>query len=317
MNRNSVDWSGPMPATTTPFTSEGQIDEDSFVGNLTRLFDAGATGMVVAGCTGEFWALSMAERAGLAKLAVEVCKGRGPAIVGTGAIGEEEVIDQIFAAKDAGADGALVMPPYFARVTDDEIFAHFEAISERSTLPVVLYNIPGNAGNAIGPALADRLADLDMVVAIKESSGDWNNFQATLNRVKDRIRVFCGPSSVFGVPATLAGADGLIDCFPNVWAPGCLDLWNKAKSGDVDAAWALQKTGITLTELFTTGGRTLYPATKAVMNHLGLPGGGHMRPPYRDLDGAPLESLITEVQKLTTAPALAQPTQNEGTKEWT
>lgn len=313
MNRNSVDWSGPMPATTTPFTSEGQIDEDAFVANLTRLFDAGATGMVVAGCTGEFWALSMAERARLAKLAVEVCKGRGPAIVGTGAIGEEEVIDQIFAAKDAGADGVLVMPPYFARVTDAEIFAHFEAISERSTLPVVLYNIPGNAGNAISPVLADRLADLDNVVAIKESSGDWNNFQATLNRVKDRIRVFCGPSSVFGVPATLAGADGLIDCFPNVWAPGCLDLWNKVKSDDLDAAWALQETGIALTQLFTTGGRTLYPATKAVMNHLGLPGGGHMRPPYRDLDGASLESLITEVQKLTTAPVSAQPKKNEGT----
>jgi dihydrodipicolinate synthase/N-acetylneuraminate lyase len=317
VNRNSVDWSGPMPATTTPFTSDMQIDEDSFVANLSRLFDAGAKGMVVAGCTGEFWALSMAERARLAKLAVEVCKGHGPAIVGTGAIREQDVIDQIFAAKEVGADGVLVMPPYFARVTDAEMFAHFEAISEQSVLPIVLYNIPGNAGNAISPALADQLADLDMVVAIKESSGDWNNFQATLNLVKDRIRVFCGPSSIFGVPATLAGADGLIDCFPNVWAPGCLDLWNKTKSGDMDAAWALQKTGISLTELFTTGGRTLYPATKAVMNHLGLPGGGHMRPPYRDLEGAPLESLLAELQKLTSAPASAQETLNEGTHEWT
>ncbi|MFL4471712.1 dihydrodipicolinate synthase family protein [Tateyamaria armeniaca] len=317
MNRNSVDWSGPMPATTTPFTSDRQIDEGSFVANLSRLFDAGATGMVVAGCTGEFWALSMEERVTLAKLAVDASKGRGPVIVGTGAICEQDVIDQITAAKDMGADGVLVMPPYFARVTDAEILAHFKAISERSVLPIVLYNIPGNAGNAISPDLADQLADLDMVVAIKESSGDWNNFQATLNRVNDRIRVFCGPSSIFGVPATLAGADGLIDCFPNVWAPGCLDLWTKTKSGDMDAAWALQKTGIALTELFTTGGRTLYPATKAVMNHLDLPGGGHMRPPYRDLEGEPLESLIAALQDLTAAPAAAQNTQSEGTHEWT
>lgn len=305
MNRNSVNWSGPMPATTTPFTSDLQIDEESFVANLSRLFDSGATGMVVAGCTGEFWALTLDERARLAKLAVDASKGRGTTIVGTGSIREEEIIDQIFAAKEAGADGVLVMPPYFARVTDAEIIAHFEAIADRSVLPVVLYNIPGNAGNAITPAIADRLADLDKVVAIKESSGDWNNFQATLNRVKDRIRVFCGPSSIFGVPATLAGADGLIDCFPNVWAPGCLDLWHKTKAGDMEAAWALQETGIALTELFTTGGRTLYPATKAVMNHQGNPGGGHMRPPYRDLDGAPLETLIAGLEKLMPIPAHA------------
>ena len=100
------------------------------------------------------------------------------------------------------------------------------------------------------PFAADHLADLDMVVAIKESSGDWNNFQATLNRVKDRLRVFCGPSSIFGVPATLAGADGLIDCFPNVWAPGCLDLWHKTQAGELETAWALQQTGIVLTEIF-------------------------------------------------------------------
>ena len=163
----------------------------------------------------------------------------------------------------------------------------------------------------------DRLADLDMVVAIKESSGDWNNFQATLNRVKDRIRVFCGPSSMFGVPATLAGADGLIDCFPNVWAPDCLDLWHKTQAGEMDAAWALQQTGIALTELFTTGGRTLYPATKAAMNHMGVPGGGHMRPPYRDLDGAPLTGLIAGFDRLSNGSASMHKTPNEGTPEWT
>ncbi len=298
MNRDSIDWSGPMPAITTPFNADLSIDEDSFVANIARLFEAGATGMISAGCTGEFWALSLRERELLARLTAEACRGRGPAIIGTGSIAEQEVIEQTFAAKEAGAAGVLVLPPYFARVTDAEIIAHFEAIADGSALPVVLYNIPGNAGNAITPAIADTLADHDNVVAIKESSGDWTVFQATLNAVSDRIRVFCGPSSVFGVPATLAGADGLIDCFPNVWSKGCLDLWYTTKAGDLDAAWSLQQTGIALTELFTTGGRTLYPATKAAMNHLGVPGGGHMRPPYRDLDGQARASLLTGLDAL-------------------
>ncbi len=303
MNRDTIDWAGPMPAVTTPFRADFSFDEDSFIANVNRLFDAGATGIISAGCTGEFWSLTFEERARIAKLTVDACADRGPTIIGTGSIQEGEVIEQIHAAKEAGADGALVLPPYFAHLTDAELVAHFEAIDAKSVLPIVLYNIPGNAGNAVTPALADRLADLDHVVAIKESSGDWSNFHATLSRVQDRIRVFCGPSSTFGVPATLAGADGLIDCFPNVWAPGCLDMWSVTKAGRLDEAWALQRTGIALTELFTSGGRSLYPSTKAAMNHLHFPGGGHMRPPLRDLSGAGLEGLITGLTQILPAQA--------------
>ena len=286
-----------MPALTTPFNPDFSIDEEGFAANVDRLFEAGATGMVAAGCTGEFWALRLNERAHLAKLTVEACKGRGPAIVGTGSIREVEIIEQMHAAKEAGADGVLVLPPYFVKLTESEIIGHFEAIDRDAVLPIVLYNIPGNAGNAITPAIADRLADLDNVVAIKESSGDWTNFHDTLVRVHDRIRVFCGPSSVFGVAAVLAGADGHIDCFPNVWT-GCFDLWHASKAGRMREAWALQKTGLAMTELFTTGGRTLYPATKAAMDHLGLPGGGTPRPPLRPLEGEPLEGLLKGIDRL-------------------
>ena len=298
MNRTSVDWQGPMPALTTPFRDDFTIDEAAFASNVDRLFEAGATGMVVAGCTGEFWALTLAERARLARVAAAAGRGRGPVIVGVGAIREGEIVDQIHAAKEAGADGALVLPPYFVRLSDRELIRHFETVDAQSVLPIVLYNIPGNAGNAIGPELADRLADLSRVVAIKESGGDWTSFHGTLLRVRDRIRVFCGPSSVFGVPATLAGADGLIDCFPNVWAPGCLDLWHAARAGRMRDAWALQRTGLALTELFTTGGRSLYPATKAAMDRLGLAGGGRPRPPLRPLEGEALRGLEEGLDRL-------------------
>ena len=195
------------------------------------------------------------------------------------------------------------MPPFFAHLTDAEVIAHFEAVDAKSVLPILLYNIPGNAGNAITPAIADRLASLDNVVGIKESSGNWTNFHATLNRVRDRLLVFCGPSSVYGVAATLAGADGLIDCFPNVWAKGCLDLWHATKAGRMDEAWALQQTGIALTDLFTSGDRTLYPATKAAMNMLGLPGGGIPRPPLRPLSGPALMGLQAGLDRLMPAHA--------------
>ncbi|MEM9047816.1 MAG: dihydrodipicolinate synthase family protein [Pseudomonadota bacterium] len=298
MDRSSVNWSGPMPAITTPFRDDFTIDETAFGANIERLYNAGATGMVAAGCTGEFWALEISERARIAQLTVAAGKGRGPSIVGTGSIHQGEIVEQMHAAREAGADAVLVLPPYFVRLSEAEIIAHFAEIDAKAPLPIVLYNIPGNAGNAITPAIADRLADLDHVVAVKESSGSWTNFYDTLLRVKDRIRVFCGPSSVFGTAATLAGADGLIDCFPNVWAPGCLDIWHATKAGRMDQAWALQATGVALTELFTTGGRTLYPATKAAMDHFGLPGGGRPRPPLKPLAGAALQGLTTGLDRL-------------------
>lgn len=297
MNRDSIDWAGPMPAITTPFRSDLSIDDEGFVANIDRLFAAGSTGMIAAGCTGEFWALSLREREHLARLTVAACKGKGPAIIGTGAIRQDEVIDQIHAAKEAGADGVLVLPPYFAHLTTTEVTAHYEAINAATVLPILLYNIPGNAGNAITPELADILADLDNVVAIKESSGSWRNFHETLLRVQGRIRVYCGPSSVFGVAATLAGADGLIDCFPNVW-DGCLDLWHSTRAGRMDEAWALQRTGLEMTDLFTSGGRTLYPATKAAMNFMNLPGGGLPRPPLRALEGQALIGLKAGMDRL-------------------
>lgn len=290
MDRNSVKWSGPMPAVVTPFDDRGAISEALFQQNLEILLEKGATGFIVGGCTGEFWSLSPDERRQLFRLSAKIVNGRATVIVGTGSISHREVIDLTKAAQDAGCDGALVLPPYFVKLTDDELFAHFEAISKSVTLPVMVYNIPQAAVNSISPELALRLSDLDAIVAIKESAGDWNNYYATALAVQHRLRVFCGPSSVYGAGAVLLGADGLIDCFPNVWAPGGLDIYHLVKRGDLEAARELQKLGVALTRLFTSEGRTLYPATKAAMELLGLPG-GRLRPPLQPLSKDQLGGL--------------------------
>ena len=145
--------------------------------------------------------------------------------------------------------------------------------------------------NALSPSLVRRLSDLDTIVAVKESSGDWNNFYATLITVAEKLRVFCGPSSIFGAPAVELGAEGFIDCFPNVWTDGGRPLYEAAKNGDRKRAAELQRTGRQLTDLFTSDGRTLYPATKAAMDLLGFPGGGRPRPPLRSTEGKQLEGL--------------------------
>lgn len=297
MNRDSVDWWGPMPAVVTPFSKKGTIDADALGENIERNLSAGATGLLAGGCTGEFWALSADERCELFQLSAKFAKGRGTVIAGTGAVTAAETIHLTDAAKKAGCDAALILPPYFIHLSDEEIFAHFLEIDTAVTFPIVLYNIPGNAINAITPELAVRLATLENVVAIKESSGDWNNFYTTLLAVKDTLRVFCGPSSIYGVPAVAAGADGFIDCFPNVWLPGALDMYHAAKAGQLDKANELQETGRRLTDLFTSEGRSLYPATKSAMAHLGY-AAGDPRPPLQALKGAALDGLHAGLKEL-------------------
>lgn len=298
MNRDSIDWTGPMPALITPFNQTGEIDAGAFRVLVDRMFDAGATGILAGGCTGEFWALSTAEKRQLMELSVAAVNGRGTVLVGTSAPTQDEVIANNAAAREIGCDGAVVLPSYFIKLTDDEIISHYQAISDAVDLPICLYNIPANSVNAIPPGLARRLAEVDHVVAIKESCGDWNNFYATLLAVKDVLRVFCGPSSIYGVPAVLAGADGAIDCFPNVWLPGGIDLFHAAKDGRLDEAEALQVTGRRLTDLFTSGGRTLYPATKAAMDMLGY-SGGDPRPPLLPIGpGSALDELAEGLAEL-------------------
>ena len=193
MDRNSIDWSGVFPAMTTPFDDDGKIDEKEFAASVDRLIDAGANGFVVAGCTGEFWTLSHEERARYYSLAVEAVAGRVTLVVGTGAVTVDETVKLTNMASKAGTDGVLILPPYFVKLTDDEIFAHYRDVVSQTRIPILLYNIPGNAVNALSPALVRRLADLDTIVAVKESSGDWNNFYATLITVADKLRVLCVP----------------------------------------------------------------------------------------------------------------------------
>lgn len=296
MNRDSVNWTGAMPAITTPFDDSGKIDERELGDVIERHLALGATGVVVGGCTGEFWAMSVAERAHLFAAAKAVVGTRGTLIAGTGMIGVEDTIALTRQAEKAGCDGALILPPYFVKLTDDEIFAHYADVTAGIGLPVMLYNIPGNAVNYLTPKLVARLGQLERVVAVKESSGDWNNFYGTFLAVHDTLRVFCGPSSVFGVPAVELGADGVIDCFPNVWDEGGQTLFEAARDGDRLLAAQLQATGRRLTDLFTSDGRTLYPSTKAAMDLRGVPGGGKPRAPLRALTASQCDAIAAGLQ---------------------
>lgn len=283
MNDGKVDWKGNFTAVVTPFTEDGDIDETKFVDNIELLLSEGLHGVIVSGCTGESWSLEADERLRLFKLAVEAVKGRGPVIAGTGGIVTRKVMELSRAAKEAGVDGVMILPPYYAMINDKEVVAHYQAVSDGARVPILLYNIPRRTGINLTPDLCKRLADIEYVAAIKESSNDFIQVEATLAAVGDRITVFTGHSAERGMAAVIMGCPGYVSSMETqVMGREAIDLYELTAKGDLDAARRVQMRTLALDKAMR--GIGTFPANlKAAMNMLGRPG-GYVRPPLLDLD---------------------------------
>lgn len=297
MDKRSVDWHGCMSAIVTPFDAEGRIDEAGFRANVELCIGYGATGLVVNGCTGEFWAQTLEERKRSAKLCVETARGRVPVIAGTGAITTQEVIELTEHAKRVGCDGAMILPPFFVKPNALDMIAHYQAVSDAVKLPIMLYNIPSCAVNDLTPELVDRLADIENVVAIKESSGNFTSFQKTLSLAGDRIHVFAGMAPFLGMAALYLGSPGYVDTQMNYWGEEAAEFYYAGAKGDIATGRRLQKKSRALHEQMLANGRNLYVSIKAAMNLFGRPG-GYPRLPLRPLGEVELNQLRGALEKL-------------------
>jgi dihydrodipicolinate synthase/N-acetylneuraminate lyase len=268
MNRRGMAWGGPMSAVITPFDDKGSIDEAMFARVVQQQLADGVTGFVVGGCTGEFWSLSTAERKRLHALCVEVVGRRVPVIAGTSAITTADTIELTAHAKEAGCDGAMVMPPWFVKLPARDIVEHFAAVSRAVDLPLMAYNIPSTNINPLTPAIADRLADIPNVVALKESSFDYDNFYATINLVKDRVLVF-GPTRGFGCAALQLGAVGSVGVLHHIWGRNLTEWHNAVVRGDLETGMRMQRFSESIGRVITGNGRNLYAGIKGGMQVLG------------------------------------------------
>jgi len=285
MNDGKVNWRGNFAAAITPFDREGGVDEGKFIENLELLIDEGIRGLVVSGCNGESWALSGEERVRLYALAVETAKGRVTVIAGTGDIVTSKVSELSMAAKNVGVDGVMILPPYFAMINHSEVVAHYKAISGGIKFPILLYNVPRRTGVNLTPELCQELADIEYVVAIKESNNDFTQFEATLAAVGERILVFSGRSAERGMAAALLGCAGFVSSMdPHVMGREAISLYQVATNGNLDEARCIQLRALSLHKALGPIGSA--PASqKTAMNMLGRPG-GCVRQPLLDLNKA-------------------------------
>lgn len=190
MDRRDVGWRGYFAAAPTPFTREGDVDEDLLARVLTGFADDGAHGVLVNGSTGEWYAQTTAERERVAEIAAKELRGRVPVLAGVSSIREDETVALARHALGAGADGVLYSPPPAGRLTQAEVVAYYERTAALIPGPVMVYNIPADVATNVEPETFRRLAEIPNVVAVKDSTPDDLQYHRTVGAVGDRLRVF-------------------------------------------------------------------------------------------------------------------------------
>jgi 4-hydroxy-tetrahydrodipicolinate synthase len=228
-------FTGSIPALVTPFRN-GMFDEDVYRAFVEWQIDEGSTALVPCGTTGESATLSFDEHFRVVRACVEQAAGRVPVIAGAGSNDTRVAIQNIRAAKDAGADAALMVPPYYNRPNQDGIFAHFEAIAGACDLPVVLYNVPGRTVTDIQPATVVRLAKaFPQIVAIKDATGDMPRVSAHRAGAGEGFVQLSGNDDM-ALAFNALGGTGCISVSANV-APGlCARFQAACARGDYAAA---------------------------------------------------------------------------------
>ena len=207
-------FTGSLVAIVTPFKN-GRVDERSLGDLIEWQIANGTDGIVPCGTTGESATLSHEEHERVIAFTVEVVKRRIPVIAGTGSNCTEEAISLTQHAKRVGADGALLITPYYNKPTQEGLFRHFKAVAEAADIPIVLYNIPGRTGVNMLPATVARLTSVPNIVAIKEGSGMVQQASDIVQMCGDRITVLSGDDPLT-LPMMAVGAKGVITVTANI-----------------------------------------------------------------------------------------------------
>ncbi|WP_214106084.1 dihydrodipicolinate synthase family protein [Acrocarpospora catenulata] len=298
MDRDDVTWHGYWPAAPTPFTAEGAVDEAALRA-LVRLYaEQGVHGVLMNGSTGEWFSQTPDERRRVAEIAVSELSGRIPVVIGVSAYTAAEAADLARHAAAAGADGVLATPPPYVHPGPEEILAFYREVSSATDLPFMVYNWPRGVAADISahPGLVRRLADLENVVAIKDSTGDWLRMLATVEAVSDQVRVFGSFLHRRGLAVLLGlGGDGNIDG-GGIGAPFAVPYYEAVAAADAVTArgWADRYTALSgrlINPDYSAVYGTPIAQLKAAMRLLGQPG-GHVRPPLLPIeDPATLEAI--------------------------
>ena len=283
---------GSGVAIVTPF-KDGKINYDA-MGNLIEWHIENKTdAIIVCGTTGESATMSDEERKTTIKFVVDKVNKRIPVIAGSGSNNTAYSVELSKYCQEVGADGLLVVTPYYNKSTQDGLIKHFTTIAESVDLPIILYNVPGRTGVNIKPTTVEKLSKVKNIVAIKEASGDISQVAEISRLCGDDFAIYSGNDDQI-VPILSLGGSGVISVLANVLPKETHDIVEKYLSGDIEEARKLQ---LSLNELVSSLFIEVNPIpVKAAMNLMGLEA-GELRLPLVEISETNLKVLANNMKK--------------------
>lgn len=232
---------GVITALVTPFKN-GQVDESAYRTLIERQIEAGIHGLVPCGSTGESATLSMGEHEQVIEICIDQVKGRVPVLAGAGSNNTVEAISLTKFAKKAGANGALLLTPYYNKPTQEGLYQHYSAIAKAVDIPLVPYNVPGRTGCNMLPPVVGRLAkDFPQIVGIKEATGNLVQGCEVIEACPENFLVLSG-DDLTALPLILMGGAGVISVTSNIVPDKMVEMYNAYKNGDINQAVKIHHT---------------------------------------------------------------------------
>ena len=226
---------GSFVAIVTPFNDDGSLDDGKLKELIEFQIENGTHGIVPCGTTGESPTLTHDEHDHVVELAVETVDGRVQVIAGAGSNSTAEALRLTRHAKAVGADGALVITPYYNKPTQNGLYAHFMHITDRVDIPVVIYNVPGRTGTDLQTATLAKLATHQNIIGLKEATGQLSRASEAVNACNDEFTVLSG-DDINTLPIMAVGGRGVISVLANVAPREVADMCNAFKTGDLQTA---------------------------------------------------------------------------------
>lgn len=231
-----VEIKGIIPPMITPINDDESINEQELRRQVERLIKAGVHGLFVLGTNGEGYILNDKEKEKVLTVVIDETKGRVPIYAGTGGVGTRETIRLSKMAESLGTDVLSIITPWFAKASDDELFEHYKAVASSVHLPVIIYNIPARTGNSISVSLVARLSEIDNIVGVKDSSGNFDNMLQYIERTREsKFNVLSGNDSLI-LWNLLAGGNGGIAGCANVYPENMVAIYENFIAGDLESA---------------------------------------------------------------------------------
>lgn len=264
----------------TPFDEQEEVNEKELSRQIDRQIEAGIHGVFCLGTNGEFYALTQKEKEAIIAASAEAVNRRVPLYAGTGCSSTRETIQLSKRAKALGADALSVICPYFAAASQEDIYRHYASIAEATDLPLLLYNIPARTGNSINPATAERLSKIASIVAIKDSSGNFDNMLQYIELTRGtQMKVISGNDSLILWNLLAGGIGGIAGC-ANIFPRTLVSIYDSFIKGDLENARNAQDSLRPLRNVFRFGNPNTI--VKVAVAMLGYPI-GNCRAPFQSL----------------------------------